>query len=197
MKAMTSAALVMLSLFSLGGCATGGTAPEWTTLIDGVSGLDKFNQVGVANWSATGGAVQADQGGKDPAFLVTRQAYQNFTIHAEFWASADANSGIFLRCQEPQQITANNCYEVNIYDQRPEPSYGTGAIVNVARVEPMPKAGGKWNTFDISAQGTRLVVVLNGVKTVDVDDSKLASGVIGLQWGAGTIKFRKVQIRAL
>jgi hypothetical protein len=25
-------------------------------------------------------------------------------------------------------------------------SYGTGAIVNVAKVDPMPKAAGKWNT---------------------------------------------------
>jgi hypothetical protein len=42
---------------------------------------------------------------------------------------------------------------VNIYDQRPDPSYGTGAIVNFAKVEPMPKAGGKWNTYEITAKG--------------------------------------------
>ena len=45
--------------------------------------------------------------------------------------------------------------------------------------------------------GTRLVLVLNGVKTVEVDDGKLASGPIALQWGRGTIKFRKVEIRPL
>jgi len=38
-------------------------------------------------------------------------------------------------------------------------------------------------------------LVLDGVTTVDVEDSKFASGPIGLQWGAGTIKFRKVEIR--
>jgi hypothetical protein len=32
---------------------------------------------------------------------------------------------------------------------------------------------------------------------VDVQDSKLASGPIALQWGRGTIKFRKVEIKAL
>ena len=41
------------------------------------------------------------------------------------------------------------------------------------------------------------MLVLNGVTTVDVEDSKLASGPIALQWGRGTIKFRKVEIRAL
>jgi hypothetical protein len=61
----------------------------------------------------------------------------------------------------------------------------------------MPKAGGKWNVYEITAKGPRLVLVLNGVQTVDVQDSKLASGPFALQWGQGTIKFRKVQIKAI
>ena len=61
----------------------------------------------------------------------------------------------------------------------------------------MPKAGGKWNTYDITVKGTQLTLVLNGVKTVDVQDSKLASGPFALQYAAGVIKFRKVQIRPL
>ena len=61
-------------------------------------------------------------------------------------------------------------------------------IVKVVPVAaPMPKAGGKWNTYEITMRGTRLVVVLNGQKTVDFQDSKLASGPFALQWGRGTI----------
>jgi hypothetical protein len=41
------------------------------------------------------------------------------------------------------------------------------------------------------------VVVLNGTKTVDIDDSKFSSGPIALQWGRGEVKFRKVEIRPL
>ena len=119
-------------------------------------------------------------------------------LRVEFWSSDDANSGVFVRCQDPRTITDENCYEANIFDQRPDPSYGTGAIVKVAKApDPMPKAGGKWNTYEISARGTRLVLVLNGVKTVDVEDPKLASGPFALQWGRGTIKFRKVEIKPL
>jgi hypothetical protein len=51
---------------------------------------------------------------------------------------------------------------VNIFDKRPDPTYGTGAIVDVAKVDPMPKAGGKWNTYEITAKGSQLTVVLNG-----------------------------------
>ena len=182
----------------LAGCAgTGSAGGGWTTLVDGARGLDNFNRVGDANWSAGDGAIQASAGGKDPGYLVSKSSYKDFTLRAEFWASDDANSGIFMRCANPAVITDETCYEANIFDQRPDPTYGTGAIVKVAKVDPMPKAGGKWNTYEITARGTRLVLVLNGIKTVDVEDAKLASGPIALQWGRGTIRFRKVEIRSL
>jgi hypothetical protein len=180
----------------LASCATmGGGA--WTTLVDGERGMDNFTRVGEANWSASEGSLQASSGGKDPAYLVSKQSYSNFAMRVEFWASDDANSGVFLRCADRANITDENCYEANIFDQRPDPTYGTGAIVKVAKVSPMPKAGGKWNIYEITARGNRLVLVLNGVKTVDVEDSKLASGPFALQWGRGTIKFRKVEIQPL
>jgi hypothetical protein len=182
---------------ALSGCATSVGSGGWTSLVDGTKGLDNFNRVGDANWIATDGAIQASSGGKDPGYLVSKASYKDFMIRAEFWSSDDANSGIFVRCQEPGKITDENCYEANIFDQRPDPTYGTGAIVKVAKVSPMPKAGGKWNTYEITAKGNRLVLVLNGEKTVDVEDSKLASGPIALQWGRGTIKWRKVEIKAL
>lgn len=193
-----STPLALAALLALGGCTSPGSGSGWTTLIDGTTGLENFSRVGEANWSATDGAIQATQGGKDPAYLVTRTSYTDFAIKVEFWSSDDANSGIFVRCQDPSKITDENCYEANIFDQRPDPTYGTGAIVKVAKApDPMPKAGGKWNTYEITAKGSRLVLVLNGVKTVEVDDGKLPSGPIALQWGRGTIKFRKVQVRSL
>ena len=183
-------------VIALGSCATGSDS-GWTTLVDGTKGMENFNKVGDANWTATDGAIQATQGGKDGSYLVTKNTYKDFMMRVEFWATDDANSGIFMRCQDPAKITDETCYEANIFDQRPDPTYGTGAIVKVAKVAPMPKAGGKWNTYEITAQGTHLVLVLNGVKTVDVQDSKLSSGPIALQWGRGTIKFRKVEIKPL
>ena len=140
------------------------------------------------------GVVQADSG---TGFLVTKQPYGDFEIKAEFWVDEKANSGIFIRCADPVKVGADTCYEVNVFDTRPDPTYGTGAIVNVAKVTTMPKAGGKWNTYEIRAEGPRMIVTLNGVRTVDVQDTKHARGQIGLQYGAGIVKFRNVQIRAL
>jgi len=180
------------------GCA--GTLPDsaWITLIDGTRGMENFNRVGNSNWRAEDGAIVADKNpDKTPSYLVTKNSYKDFVIRAEFWSSHDANSGIFCRCQEPAKITDENCYEANIFDQRPDPTYGTGAIVKVAKVAPMPKAGGKWNTYEVTMRGSRLVLVLNGEKTVEVQDAKLASGPFALQHGTGVIKWRKVEIKPL
>jgi hypothetical protein len=178
----------------------GQSGAGWITLFDGKS-LAHWNQIGDANWHLTDDGVVADKGS---GFLVSKQAFTDFQLRVEFWVDDDANSGIFLRCTNPDKVGTDSAYEVNIYDKRPDPSYGTGAIVNVAKVEPMPKAGGQWNVYEITAKGPKFTVILNGQKTVDgAEDSKFASGRIALQYGAsvvkdkGVVKFRKVEIKPL
>jgi hypothetical protein len=178
------------SSFTLDAQAQGG----WTTLFDGKN-IDAFNKVGDANWTIADGVVQADKG--MGGYLVTKQPYTDFEIRAEFWVDTPANSGIFIRCDNPQMPGAEACYEVNIFDTRPDPAYATGGIVNVAKVATPIKAGGKWNTYEIRAQGSHLMVTLNGMKTADVQDTKHARGPFALQYGAGVVKFRSVQVRPL
>ena len=181
----------------LAGCATMGNPAGWTTLVDGEKGMDNFTRVGDANWTATDGAVQATQGGKDPAYLVSKQSYTNFEMRVEFWASDDANSGVFLRCQDRSTITDENCYEANIFDQRPDPTYGTGAIVKVAAVSPMPKAGGKWNTYEITARGHAAHPRPERRQDGRRAELEARQRPVRAAVGAGTIKFRKVQIRPI
>jgi hypothetical protein len=78
-----------------------------------------------------------------------------------------------------------------------DPTYGTGAIVYFVEVNPMPKAGGKWNTFEITAKGRQITVVLNGEKTAELHNGLFTEGPFTLQHGAGVIKFRKVAIKPL
>ncbi|RXK56385.1 DUF1080 domain-containing protein [Oleiharenicola lentus] len=167
---------------------------KWITLFDG-TGLDGWDQLGNANWNIADGIVQATAG---KGFLVTKESFVDFELLVEFWVDEPANSGVFLRCEDRRVVTDANAYEVNIFDRRPEPRYGTGAIVGVAAVDPMPKAGGRWNTYEISARGNVLTVTLNGVRTVDaVHDTKHAAGPIALQYGSGLVKFRRVLLRRL
>ena len=190
-------------LAALAGCSSmQDMGAGWTTLIDGNRGLENFDRLGTASWRPQDGAIVADSGTE--GYLVTKKGYRDFQLRAEFWADHTTNSGIFLRSQNPAKIESASSYEVNIFDQRVDPVYGTGAIVNVAKVVPMPKAGGKWNVYEITARGSHLTVVLNGVQTVDVQDSKFVEGPVALQYApgangipGGAIKWRKVQVREL
>jgi hypothetical protein len=184
--------------FCLAPWAVGQTGPGWVSLFNGQAIGGEWERVGETNWRVEEGAIVADKRtSKDAAHLVTKAKYKDFQVYVEFWASDDANSGIFLRCQDPATITDRSCYEANIFDQRPDVTYGTGGIVHFAEVNPMPKAGGKWNTYEITAKGRQITVVLNGQKTVEVHNGLFAEGHLTLQHGAGVIKFRKVAIRPL
>jgi hypothetical protein len=169
----------------------------WITLVYGTTmkNLDDFSELGAGNWSLVDGTLQG-QGGKD-GYLLTKDDYTDFELRAEFWADEDANSGLFLRCQDRKKVTADNAYEVNIFDKRPDPSYGTGAIVNVSKIENMPKAANRWNTYHVLAKGDQLTVTLNGKQTADARDARFKSGPLALQSAGGTIRFRKVHIRAV
>lgn len=189
--------VVNLSLF---GCTSmsGQGGAGWTTLLDGISGMENWNRVGDANWRGEDGAIVADKKtDKASSFLMTKNSYSDFQVRIEFWASHDANSGIYMRCSDLSKILDTTCYEANIFDERKDPKYGTGAIVHLSPVSSMPKAGGKWNVYEITVKGDRLIVVLNGAQTADAHDGKFKSGPLGLQYAAGIVKFRKVQIKPL
>ena len=197
-----TAALLVVALTAFGCATQGPPGTGWTTLLDGsASSLNNWNRSGEpANWRSEDGVIVADKGGKGSSHLVSKDSYRDHQIWAEFWAADTTNSGIFIRISDPKNIGSKNAYEVNIYDQRPEPSYGTGAIVDFAKVDPMPKAGGKWNTFLITAKGPNLIVLMNGVETVNINNSQFASGPLSLQFGggkSGPIKWRKVMVRSL
>jgi hypothetical protein len=56
-------------------------------------------------------------------------------------------------------------------------------MVHFVEVNPMPKAGGKWNTYEIIAKGRQITVVLNGEKTAEFHNGLFAEGPFTLQHG--------------
>jgi hypothetical protein len=195
-----SLAIAAAAVSLLAGCAQMGAMQGWQTLIDGGRGMENFVSMGGANWRPEADAIVADRrpDALGTHYLTTRQAYKDFELRAEFWVSEDANSGIYVRCSEVRPMTDRTCHEANIFDRRPDPSYATGAIVWLVNAPtPVPKAGGRWNTMEITARGTRMTVVLNGVKTAETDQARDTAGPIGLQYAGGVVKFRKLQVRPL
>src|SRR5262249_53967402 len=156
--------------------------------------MDNFDFAGNANWRVAERTVSADRGA---GFLVTKQSYDNFRIRAEFWADEDANSGIFIRCDNPQAPNAQTCYEINIYDANPNRNAATGSIVGVRPVHNFQQTALKWNVMEVEAKGSQINVTVNGVRTASARDEKHARGRIGLQYNGGVIRWHKVEITPL
>jgi hypothetical protein len=168
-------------------------ANRMTILTDGKS-MTNFTPVGTASWRIAEGAIAADKGN---GYLVTKQSYDNFRFRAEFYNDEGTNSGVFIRCENPQQPSAQSCYEVQINDGNPNRDNATGAIVNAAKVERVPQTELKWNVIEIEAKGPQLNVSVNGERTASVRDTKHARGPIALQYRSGVIYWRKVEIQPL
>jgi Domain of Unknown Function (DUF1080) len=98
------------------------------------------------------------------------------TIHVVYrMRDENDNSGVFIRIPiEPleQWMPVNYGYEVQI-DNHPETSkedeyHSTGMLYSLTKpLATAWKPGPQWNTMDITVEGPRTVVMLNGVKVTD------------------------------
>lgn len=188
-----------------GGNAANGLTPAeraagWTLLFDGRS-LAGWQPSEQAVWSVEDGTIISR--GKAPGILRTITTYQNFELKADFWADDTMNSGIFVRCPSDlnASLSSKVCYEVNIYD--PHASWPTGSVNEVQTTLPERiQTAGKWNSYEITLEGSRIVVKLNGKTTVDVRNDLFTSGTVALQANGpgsagGAIRFRNIRIRPM
>jgi hypothetical protein len=190
---LVASALTLALLTACGGGRNDVDEEGWRTLFNG-SDLSGWDVVGDANWRVEERAARADRS-TAASFLVSEESFADFDLELEFWVDPEANSGVFLRCQDAGTITDTSCYEANIFDTRPDQTYRTGAIVNVAEPAEFVYTGGQWNRLKIMADGSRLQVTLNGRSMVDTKDSRFSRGPIALQHAAGQVMFRNVRIR--
>src|SRR3989304_4044828 len=133
----TGLLVIAVTAFGFASSSYGQADAGWIKLIHGATALGNRVRVGGGHWRAAEGAIQADQKTeKANSFLVSKNSYTDFQIRVEFWASDDANSGIFMRCVDAQAPTDKTGYEANIFHQPPAPPHATGAIVHIAAVNP-------------------------------------------------------------
>jgi hypothetical protein len=177
-------------------CASQWVYADPVQLFDGES-LDGWQVEGPIEWTVTDGEIVAS--GSGDGFLVSDREYGDFHLLVEFRVDATTNSGIFIRCQDRSRIHPQTCYELNIWDEHPQPRARTGAIV-MKFMPPMAEVEtvGRWSTLDVTARGASIEVKVNGTTTALLEDADPAAGFIALQhWAAGTVKFRRVVLENL
>ena len=99
----------------------------------------------------------------------TKKSYHNFILDLEFKTAPDANSGVFLRSGDIQNVLA--ALEIQVHASQDGALYGmVGAIYNAQPpCEPMQKPAGEWNRFTITCRDSHVILVFNGKQVYDAD----------------------------
>jgi len=167
--------LTILFLSVLPACGQSG---EWQQLFNGKD-LTGWEHVGPGKMVVENGLIKT-QGGMGLLWY-TRRKLSNVVLRVVFkMRDANDNSGVFIRIPiKPREewMPVHYGYEVQI-DNDPEKSkendyHATGCLYSMSKALARPgKGSGQWNTMDITLDGPRTVVVLNGVKVTDYTEGQ-------------------------
>lgn len=170
-------------------------AEGWIALFDGQTlfGWKPYSQ---ANWRVEQGAIVVDSG--ERGLLCTSVSFDDYILQADFRAAPGTNSGIFLRT--PPVVAMNDittrCYELNIAP--PDNPFPTGSFVGRQKALSVPERAGQWQSFEVTLDGPRASVRLNGQTVLEYTDPHPAGrGRIGLQFNTGKVEFRNIKLRPL
>jgi hypothetical protein len=162
-----------------------GPDAEWIPLFNGKD-LTGWKPEGNATWKVEDGMLVGAQGpGNEPGDLFTEEEFADFRLRVVYKVQWPANTGVWFRYQSPEKA-----YQADILEYKePEAYSGTiycpGKMFLAINKDPKLEKKDDWNTIIVRAQGDRLVVRLNGVKTGDVQESSYDKGRIGFQIHAG------------
>jgi 3-keto-disaccharide hydrolase len=150
----------------------------WKQLFNGKD-LTGWKHVGPGGMTVEDGLIKT-HGGMGLLYW-TGQKFGNGTLRVVYrMRDENDNSGIFIRIPiEPREewMPVNYGYEVQI-DNHPEKSdeddyHVTGALYSLTKPLAKPgKPGPEWNTIEITLNGPRTIVVLNGVKVTDYTEGQ-------------------------
>ena len=166
----------------------------WISLFDGET-LFGWKANSEADWQVKEGAIVVTSG--KPGLLNTTVQFANYVLKVDFRAAKGTNSGVFLRC--PQVVGKDDitttCYELNIAP--PENPFPTCSLVGRKKAEGNFESD-DWQTFEVTVDGPKVVVMLNGNEVLTYDDPKPAGrGYIGLQLNSGKVEFRNIKLKPL
>src|SRR6267154_3568107 len=153
-------------------------SPAWKPLFNGKD-LTGWTHVGPGNMTVEDGLIRT-HGGMGLLYW-TGGKLSNCRIRVVYkMCDFNDNSGVFIRIPiEPREewMPVHYGYEVQI-DNHPETSneddyHITGTLYSLTKPLAKPgKPGPEWNTMEITLDGPRTLVVLNGVKVTDYTEGQ-------------------------
>ena len=115
-----------------------------------------------------------------------------------FGAAKNTNSGIFLRTAPVVGMNdiTTKCYELNIAP--PDNPFPTGGFVGRLKGKAVPERDGEWQSFEVTLDGAKSTVKLNGETVLEYTDPKpVGRGYIGLQLNEGQCEFKNIKLKPL
>ncbi len=164
---------LFLAVAALSAILANAQAGGWKPLFNGKN-LSGWKQVGPGNFVAEDGMLKP-VGGMGLLYWAGGPI-GNSVIRVVFKTTrADDNSGIFIRIPvEPREewMPVYYGYEVQIYDAGDD-HHSTGVLYSLtAALARASKPAGEWNTMEITLDGSRTVVMLNGQKVTDYTEGQ-------------------------
>jgi hypothetical protein len=161
-------------------------------------------------WSVEDGILVCR--GEPRGYLATEDDYESFKLVVEWtWPGEPGNSGVLMRIAgEPAMLpssveaqlrsgSAGDMYGFQGFKIGGDPDRLSEISIgwSLPRIEGNENAPGEWNRYEITADGDRITVVLNGLKVNEATDCDVRPGKIGLQSEGGIIHFRTVTLTPL
>lgn len=158
-------------------------------------------------WKVVDGIIHSDAG-NNGQWLRSEKEYGDFVLKLEWKVSEGGNSGVFIRAKKEDAPWVTG-YEIQISNPKQDESHCTGSLYSYVPVKNRPdESAGKWHTFEITCQGSKIRVVSDGVECIDYDQAsgektkdKPLKGYVGLQdahaAAGNTIEYRNIRIKEL
>jgi hypothetical protein len=171
-------ALLLTLALSIGALTGYAQSDGWTELFNGKD-LTGWKHVGPGGMTVEDGLMKT-HGGMGLLYY-TGGKVSNSVIRVVFkMRDKNDNSGVFIRIPiEPREewMPVHYGYEVQI-DNDPEAvsegsTHATGCLYSVSEALARPgKGSGEWNTMEITLDGPRTIVLVNGVKVTDYTEGQ-------------------------
>jgi len=167
-------------------------ADGWISLFDGKTLFGWKAQTEV-DWQVSEGTIKATAG--KSGLLRTTAQFSDYELSVDFKATAETNSGIFLRTSPKPKSAAKDGYEINIAPVTND--FPTGGVVARAPIATPVKSDDQWHTMRMSLKGDNGEVFLDGQQVNTFTAADLGRGYIGLQFCKGDIQFRNIFLKPL